>query len=104
MAITRLERKGRKNVSRAKARVKTIKRLNSVPLIKNIDIEAIKAEFEKNLKAQEAPKKEKAPAKVVEASVAVEESVEEVVAVTEEVIPAAETKVKAKKATKKDAE
>ena len=46
MAITRLERKGRKNKSRAKNRIKTIKRLNAVPVIKNVDVEEIKKTFE----------------------------------------------------------
>ncbi len=47
MAVTRLERKGRKNKARAKARVKRIKSLNFAPVIKNVDVEAIKAEFAK---------------------------------------------------------
>ncbi len=65
MAITRLERKGRKNKSRAKARVATIKRLSSTPVIKNVDIEAIKASFEKPAAEKKAPKAkaEKAEAK-----------------------------------------
>ncbi|MEM6735115.1 MAG: hypothetical protein AAF620_03495 [Bacteroidota bacterium] len=45
MAVTRLERKGRKNKNVAKNRVATMKRLNSVPSIKNVDIEEIKKEF-----------------------------------------------------------
>ncbi|MEM6814404.1 MAG: hypothetical protein AAF600_08425 [Bacteroidota bacterium] len=57
MAVTRLERKGRKNKNVAKNRVATIKRLNRVPSIKNVDIEEIKNEFaSKNQKS--APKKE----------------------------------------------
>ncbi|MEQ8239322.1 MAG: hypothetical protein RIA69_08915 [Cyclobacteriaceae bacterium] len=69
MAVTRLERKGRKNKSRAKARVATIKRLNTLPTIKNVDIEAIKAEFAANKEAakevkstvkEDAPKSKKA--------------------------------------------
>lgn len=45
MAITRLERKGRKNKNVAKNRVNNIKRLNTIPAIKNVDIEEIKAGF-----------------------------------------------------------
>ena len=60
MAVTRLERKGRKNKARAKARVQRIKLLNQRPVIKNVDVEAIKAEFAKNLAAK-ASKKESAP-------------------------------------------
>jgi hypothetical protein len=54
MAITRLERKGRKNKARAKARVANIKRLSLAPVIKNVDIEAIKASFEANASAATA--------------------------------------------------
>ncbi len=107
MAITRLERKGRKNISRAKARVNTIKRLNAVPPIKNVDVEAIKAEFEKKLAAEAAPKKEKAPAKkeVKAEPEVVAEAVVETAAPVEEQAPIAEEKeVKAKKTSKKDAE
>ena len=46
MAVTRLERKGRKNKNVAKKRVATIQRLSFVPVIKNVDINAIKKEFE----------------------------------------------------------
>ncbi len=47
MAVTRLERKGRRNISRAKRAKQVIKSLNSKPVIKNVDIEAIKEEFSK---------------------------------------------------------
>lgn len=46
MGVTRLERKGKKNVARAKNRVNAIKRLNTLPTIKNVDIEEIKKSFE----------------------------------------------------------
>ena len=59
MAVTRLERKGRKNKSRAKARVATIKRLNQAPVLKNVDVEAIKAEFAKTEEKPKGKKKEK---------------------------------------------
>ncbi|MFY0600738.1 MAG: hypothetical protein JXR03_13780 [Cyclobacteriaceae bacterium] len=100
MAVTRLERKGRKNKSRAKARVNTIKRLNSAPLIKNVDIEAIKAEFD----SKNAPKKSTKKAEVKEEPVAV--VAEESAPVVEEVVAeVSEEKVekKAKAAPKKKA-
>ena len=58
MAVTRLERKGRKNKVVAKKRVKTMKRLSTKPVIKNIDIEAVKAEFDAKKEAKPAKKKE----------------------------------------------
>ncbi|WP_258104935.1 hypothetical protein [Marinoscillum sp. MHG1-6] len=72
MAITRLERKGRKNKARAKARVNTIKRLNSAPVLKMVDVEAIKAEFEKKAapkKASKSKAEKKEEVKEVEAKV-----------------------------------
>jgi len=48
MAVTRLERKGRKNIAVAKRRRSVIKHLSTKPVIKNVDIEAIKAEFAAN--------------------------------------------------------
>ena len=88
MAVTRLERKGQKNVSRAKARVQTIKRLRAAPVIKNVDIEAIKAEFAKK-KSGKAEKK-------------VEAKVEEVKAVEVEETPKVEEKKKAAPKAKKE--
>ena len=58
MAVTRLERKGRKNKAVAKKRTKTIKRLSATPVVKNVDVEAIKAEFKKS-GAETSPAKEK---------------------------------------------
>ncbi|MEP3575729.1 MAG: hypothetical protein ABJN25_18405 [Ekhidna sp.] len=64
MAVTRLERKGRKNKNVAKNRVNTMKRLNAVPSIKQVDIEEIKAEFANKAKSKkEEPKAEKAAPK-----------------------------------------
>ena len=64
MAVTRLERKGRKNKAVAKKRVKTMQQLGAKPVIKNIDIEAVKAEFEANAaKAEKAPQKKKSEAR-----------------------------------------
>ena len=58
MAVTRLERKGRKNKNVAKNRVATIQRLSFVPVIKNVDVDAIKKEFDAK-KAKPAVKVEK---------------------------------------------
>ena len=52
MAVTRLERKGRRNKNVAKDRVNAMKRLNTLPSIKNVNIEEIKAEFAKKAKPQ----------------------------------------------------
>ena len=53
MAVTRLERKGRKNKNVAKKRVASIQRLSFVPVIKNVDVDAIKKEFDaKKLKPE----------------------------------------------------
>lgn len=68
MAVTRLERKGRKNKNVAKNRVNTIKRLNAFPAIKKVDIEAIKEEFAGKSKVEkEATKAPKAKAPKTEA-------------------------------------
>ncbi len=48
MSVTRLKRKARRNVSRAKARVAAIKLLKAQPVIKQIDVEAIKKSFQEN--------------------------------------------------------
>lgn len=47
MAVTRLKRKGRRNRMVATAKVDKIQRLNAKPVIKNVDVEAVKAEFAK---------------------------------------------------------
>ncbi len=66
MAVTRLERKGRKNKNVAKKRVALIQRLSFVPVIKNVDVDAIKKEFDaKKLKPEvKAEKVEKVEKKV----------------------------------------
>ena len=66
MAVTRLERKGRKNKNVAKKRVALIQRLSFVPVIKNVDVDAIKKEFDaKKLKPEvKAEKVEKVGKKV----------------------------------------
>ena len=75
MAVTRLERKGRKNKNVAKKRVATIQRLSFVPVIKNVDIDAIKKEFHtRKLKATAKADKveKKVTVKAEKASVKVE--------------------------------
>tara|TARA_A100001015_G_scaffold5528_1_gene6960 strand:- start:1558 stop:1776 length:219 start_codon:yes stop_codon:yes gene_type:complete len=58
MAVTRLERKGRKNKNVAKKRVASIQRLSFVPVIKNVDVDDIKKEFDaKKLKPEVKAKK-----------------------------------------------
>lgn len=59
MAVTRLQRKHRKNRARANQRVAAIKRLTTLPVIKNIDIEEIKASFEKAAPKAKASKAKK---------------------------------------------
>lgn len=55
MAVTRLKRKAKRNKSRAAARQARMKNLNTKPVIKSVDVEAIKAEFA----GKPAPKKAK---------------------------------------------
>jgi hypothetical protein len=59
MGVTRLKRKDRKNKARANNRVAKIKQLLSTPVIKNVDVEELKANFNQS---GEAKKAEKAPA------------------------------------------
>jgi phage-related protein len=47
MAITRLKRKDRKNKARANNKQIVIKQLLRVPVIKNVDVEELKAQFGK---------------------------------------------------------
>lgn len=63
MAVTRLIRKAKKNKTVSKKRTSQIKFLTAKPVIKNIDVEAIKAEFAAKKKSAEKPaaKKAKAP-------------------------------------------
>lgn len=68
MGVTRLKRKELRNRSKANARQKKIKQLTAVPVIKNIDIEAIKEEFEAKASAKkQTSKDEKASAKAAKA-------------------------------------
>lgn len=59
MAVTRLKRKELRNRSKAGARQKKIKQLTAVPVIKNIDIEEIKREFEAKVSAKKGAAKPK---------------------------------------------
>lgn len=45
MAVTRLKRKEKRNRAKANNRIAKIKQMIKKPVIKNIDIEAIKQEF-----------------------------------------------------------
>ena len=58
MTITRLERKGLRNVSRAKRKKQIIKSLSKIPVIKNVDVDAIKKEFDSKLKTKSKNKKD----------------------------------------------
>lgn len=58
MTITRLERKGLRNVSRAKRKKQIIKSLSKIPVIKNVDVDAIKKEFDSKLKTKSKGKKD----------------------------------------------
>ena len=55
MAVTRLKRKHRKNIARANNKQRVIKQLLSTPVIKNVDIEELKAQFTQKA-APAAPK------------------------------------------------
>ncbi len=46
MAITELKRKGRKNRAVANNKTNAIKQLLRKPIIRNVDVDAIKASFE----------------------------------------------------------
>ncbi|MFB9862646.1 hypothetical protein [Rufibacter immobilis] len=45
MAVTRLKRKDRKNKARQNNKTRIIKQLLSTPVIKNVDVEELKARF-----------------------------------------------------------
>jgi hypothetical protein len=47
MAVTRLKRKSRVNRTVANNRIAEIRRLNEKPIIRKVDIEELKAEFNK---------------------------------------------------------
>ncbi len=73
MAVTRLERKHRKNRARANNRKRIIKQISWKPTIRNVDVEAIKKEFaEKN--QSPASQKEEAQNKSEESPAAEEQA------------------------------
>ncbi len=51
MGVTELKRKGRRNKAVANNRTATIKNLLRKPEVRNVDVEAIKAQFEANKKS-----------------------------------------------------
>ena len=59
MAVTQQLRKARKNKTVSRKRRETIKRLTQKPVLKRIDIEEIKKQFEENKKATAEPKPKK---------------------------------------------
>ena len=70
MTITRLERKGLRNVSRAKRKKQIIKSLSRIPVIKNVDVDAIKKEFDTKLKTKPDNKEKKeSPKKIKKKSI-----------------------------------
>lgn len=58
MAITRLKRKGRRNKSNSAKRTNAIKLLTSAPVIKNVDVEALKEGFDNSGSKKATAKKE----------------------------------------------
>jgi hypothetical protein len=54
MTVTRLKRKHRKNIARANNKVQEIKDLLRTPVLKNVDVEELKASFNKNNEATQA--------------------------------------------------
>ena len=59
MAVTRLKRKGRRNKLKSSQRISSIKLLTARPVIKNVDIEALKQEFSGSGESKSAPKAKK---------------------------------------------
>ena len=67
MGVTQLARKGRVNKTRSRQRKQLLKLLTAQPVIKNVDVEAIKLEFANN-KAASAPVSKKKAAEAPAAS------------------------------------
>lgn len=63
MAVTRLKRKARRNRTRARVKNETIQRLNAKPVIKSVDVEEVKKEFNKDSKPAKKKEEEKPDAK-----------------------------------------
>lgn len=68
MGGTVLKRKAQRNKVKAKVRIADIKRLTTKPVLRNIDIEQIKAEFADKAKAAEEAARTKATKKTTEAA------------------------------------
>jgi len=66
MAITRLKRKGRKNKLKVRLRAQKMKLENFAPVLKNVDVEAIKEEFKLASKTKSKPKTEAVKAEKAE--------------------------------------
>lgn len=87
MAVTRLKRKHRKNIARANNKQRVIKQLLATPVIKNVDIEELKAQFGKKSEGGVVNRVEEAVSgtvqtvtdKVEDVAEAVTEKVEDVV-------------------------
>lgn len=52
MAVTRLKRKGRKDKSKSKVRLVSLKNQNFKPVIRSVDVEKIKEEFQAKASAK----------------------------------------------------
>ncbi|MFY0643176.1 MAG: hypothetical protein JXR19_01780 [Bacteroidia bacterium] len=112
MAVTRLERKGRKNKTVAKVRVATIKRLKSKITVESEfksesgiivgDVADVIKEMEANKKAPKKEAAKEAPAKETKAKAKTEEAPKEEKATKAKEAPKAK-KAPAKKTTKKPA-
>ncbi len=100
MGITRLVRKAKKNRTVSRQRVNSIKRLTSKPVIKNVDIEQIKADFA-NKKIKPAIKKETPAKEAPKAEVSTPKKKEVKKAAPKKETPKAK-EVSGKKSTKKD--
>lgn len=59
MAVTRLKRKGKRNKAVAGQRLSSIKLLTATPVIKNVDVEALKAGFSGKGESKPASKAKK---------------------------------------------
>jgi len=109
MASQKLKRKALRNRVKAKVRIQNIKALQSKPVLKNVDIEALKADFKKKpAKKEEVAQpvseipvvvEEKAPAKE-KAAAKPKAKKSEVTAEVAEEKPKAKKKPAAKKETK----
>lgn len=68
MSVTRLKRKHRKNIARQNNKQRIIKQLLLTPVLKNVDIEELKARFTNGAAAPAAAKSEKTAKATVKAN------------------------------------